>query len=232
MFAPLLIVALAAPLAPQEGAAPADPPTPGPLRTRGVAEPPGERSDRGTLDGMPDAPGEPARQRDDRPADRPGERDRGDRRGRDGGGRIEPQLVPPDDRDSVFGVYAYNTSEGVTVTGVIPNSPAARTGLERGDRILTVDGFQVGYVRGRLYPLGQEIRRRAGRGGEVTLLVQNVRNRQLLNVDVRIGHGRPGIPRPVDPRPFPFRGTFDDMIDEAEADDPVRDLPRSRDQDE
>ncbi|NNJ24662.1 PDZ domain-containing protein [Alienimonas chondri] len=187
MFAPLLIVALSAPLAPQEGAESSDQPAPGPLRSRGDGEAPEERTDRGTLDGMPDAPGEPRTQRDGRPADRPGSR--GDR------GRIEPQLVPPHRGDYVLGVYAYNTSEGVTVTGVIPNSPAARTGLERGDRILTVDGFQIGYVQGRLYPLGREIRRRAGRRGEVTLLVQNVRNRQLLNVDVRIGRERAGIPR-------------------------------------
>ncbi|MFH5803892.1 PDZ domain-containing protein [Alienimonas sp. DA493] len=206
MFAPLLVAVLSTPLAPQEEAAPADPPAPGPLRTREGGEAPEDGSDRGTLDGMPDAPAA-QRQRDGRP----------DRRARDG--RLEPQLVPPDRGDYALGVYAYNTSEGVAVTGVIPGSPAARVGLERGDRIITVDGFQVGYVRGRLYPLGREIRRRADRRGEVTLLVQNVRNRQLLNVDVRTGRGGPGIPR----RPVPFEAP------ESSPGDRLPDVLRDRD---
>jgi len=89
-----------------------------------------------------------------------------------------------------LGVYAYNTSTGVVITRVTPGSPAARAGLEPRDRIVAVEGYQVGYVQRRLYPLGPELQTRAGRGGEVGLLVQNWRNGELTNMTVRLGSPR------------------------------------------
>jgi len=105
-------------------------------------------------------------------------------------------LLPPGRERGQWklGVYAYNTDTGVVVTQVVPPSAAARLGLERGDRIVTVDGFQVGWVRDRLYPLGAELQRQAGRRGEVTLLLQNVRNGNLLVRDVRLDWPRRGRP--------------------------------------
>jgi len=113
-------------------------------------------------------------------------------------GGAEPYLVPRPDRptrgDWVLGVRAYNTETGVVATRVVPGSAASRTGLESGDRIVSVDGFQVGFVEDMLYPLGEELQRRAGRGGRVTLLIQNVRTRGLLNRTVDLDRRHRGRP--------------------------------------
>lgn len=85
-----------------------------------------------------------------------------------------------------LGVYVYNTSTGVVITRVIPNSPAAQAGLEPRDCIVTVEGYQVGYVHRRLYALGPELQQRADRNGEVLLLVQNWRNGELGNMQVQL----------------------------------------------
>jgi membrane-associated protease RseP (regulator of RpoE activity) len=129
----------------------------------------------------------------------PPRRERGTNEGTEDG-RPEIQLVPPRDdpwrpgppRESSWwlGVYAYNTSTGVRVTRVVPDSPAWDAGLESGDRIVTVDGYQVGYVNGRLYSLGEELDRSAGPRGGVTLLVQNRRNGRLVNVEADLERRR------------------------------------------
>lgn len=102
-----------------------------------------------------------------------------------------------------LGVYAYNTSSGVVITRVTPNSPAARAGLEPRDRIVTVEGYQVGYVQRRLYPLGPELQLRARPSGQVGLLVQNWRNGELTNMDIRLGS-------PQTRWPDRTRGQFED----------------------
>ena len=110
------------------------------------------------------------------------------------GGRIRPWPLT-----WRLGVYAVNTPTGVRVTRVLPGSPAWRVGLEHGDVIVTVDGYQVGYVRGRLYPLGEELQRRAGPRGDVLLMVQDVRTDRLLNLDITLER----YPRPFEPQPLP-----------------------------
>jgi hypothetical protein len=108
--------------------------------------------------------------------------------------RIAPQIEPgmPDAipylraRRWRLGVFAVNTDTGVLITRTLPNTPAWRSGLERRDRIVTVDGYQIGYVNGRLYPLGDELQRRADRSGRVPLLVQDCRTGDLVNMDVRL----------------------------------------------
>jgi len=130
----------------------------------------------------------------------PRQRDRGvgdpeeARGGRAGQPRVEvrpPGWIPPDGRnrgrrDWVLGVSAQPTATGVRVQSVVPGSAAAGIGLERGDVIVTVDGYQVGRVAGRLYNLGDELQSRADVRGEVVLLVQNVRNNRLMNLPVRL----------------------------------------------
>jgi S1-C subfamily serine protease len=107
-----------------------------------------------------------------------------------------PRWRPPRG-DWKLGVWAYNTETGVVVTRVSPGSAAAREGLEPGDRIVSVGGYQVGYVGNLLYPLGFELNRHAGSRGEVLLLVQNVRGNKLLNLDVRLDRGGRPIPLPM-----------------------------------
>ena len=110
-----------------------------------------------------------------------------------------PRILPPRG-DWKLGVWAYNTESGVVITRVASDSAAAREGLEAGDRIVSVGGYQVGYVGELLYPLGFELRRQADGSGRVLLLVQNVRNEDLVNLTVQLD--RPGRVRPM-PRERP-----------------------------
>lgn len=57
----------------------------------------------------------------------------------------------------ILGVRSKATSTGCVITSVIPGSPAARSGLTVGDRILTVNGTQVGWLADRLTSLHRQI---------------------------------------------------------------------------
>ena len=89
----------------------------------------------------------------------------------------------------LLGVSGRDTAEGVLITGVVAGTPAQFAGLEVGDRVLTVGGYQVGAVAtpvgSRVYPLGRELARRLGPTGEVTLLVQDGRTGRITNVTAR-----------------------------------------------
>ena len=50
-----------------------------------------------------------------------------------------------------LGVAIQNVDTGVVLTDVEAGMPAAQAGLETGDIIVNVDGFQVGYVEGALF---------------------------------------------------------------------------------
>jgi predicted metalloprotease with PDZ domain len=89
-----------------------------------------------------------------------------------------------------LGVYVYNTPAGVVITRVVPNSPAARAGLEPRDRIVTVEGYQVGHLHRRLYALGPELQQRADPNGKILLLVQNWRNGELNGMGVQLAPSR------------------------------------------
>ena len=107
---------------------------------------------------------------------------------------VQPRFAPPQG-DWKLGVWANNTDTGVVITRVGPRSAAASAGLENGDRIVAIGGYQVGYVGDLLFPLGYELQRQADSRGRVELLVQNVRNKQLQNVPVQLDGGRrPSFP--------------------------------------
>ena len=124
---------------------------------------------------------------------------RGRQFGNDNNPQFRTRVVPR--QNWRLGVYGYNSETGVVITRVVRNTPAFREGLEQGDRIVAVNGYQVGIVGNRMYLLGEELQRRADRRGTVLLLVQNVRNRELLTMTVQLespnqGPVRPfGIPR-------------------------------------
>ncbi len=88
--------------------------------------------------------------------------------------------------------------------GVVRSSPASRAGLEVRDVIVTVGGYQVGRVAGRLYTLDRELELRADRRGNVSLLVLNHRNSQLTPLGVQLATAQQR-PDPIDARPL--RGT-------------------------
>lgn len=100
---------------------------------------------------------------------------------------LQPRYLPPGSNNPTnyrLGVTVRNTETGVLINSVQPGSPASRAGLEAGDTIVTVGGYQVGYVESRLFDLGDEIARRVDTRGQVTLLVRNRRNGNLVNVPV------------------------------------------------
>jgi uncharacterized lipoprotein YbaY len=83
-----------------------------------------------------------------------------------------------------LGVAIDNADTGVVLTDVERGTPADRAGLKRGDVIVNVGGYQVGYVNGGLFDLGDEIRRRVGQDGKVSFLVFDQTQRRLTNMPI------------------------------------------------
>jgi len=94
------------------------------------------------------------------------------------------RAMPPPGGRYTLGVQVRNTPTGVEVLAVQPGSPAQRGGLQPGDSIVTVGGYQVGFVGDRLFDIGDELARRTV-GDEVTLLVRNGRTGGLFTLPVR-----------------------------------------------
>ena len=85
-----------------------------------------------------------------------------------------------------LGIYPEDTDTGVRITEVVRGSAAERAGLELNDRIISVHGYQVGYVNGVLYDCGQEFERHADDNGWVRVLVQNNRDGRLMNLPIQL----------------------------------------------
>lgn len=103
-----------------------------------------------------------------------------------GGARYLPPVASQPGR-FLLGVGIRNTPTGVELMSVNAGGVGQRSGLEVGDVIVTVDGFQVGYVGDRLYDLGDEIARRVDHAGRVSLLVRNRRTGGLVQVPLEFG---------------------------------------------
>ena len=105
--------------------------------------------------------------------------------------RVDTRIAPgtptgPTSRRWRLGVYSKDTEVGVRIVQVVPNSAAARARLEPEDVIVSVNGYQVGYVNGALYDCSTEFERRADKDGWVSILVQNNRDRSLVNVPLQL----------------------------------------------
>ena len=85
-----------------------------------------------------------------------------------------------------LGIFPENTDTGVLLTEIVHGSAAQRAGLEVDDRIISVHGYQVGYVDGTLYDSGTEFERSADSQGWVRMLVQNNRDGKLMNLPIRL----------------------------------------------
>lgn len=85
-----------------------------------------------------------------------------------------------------LGVEGEDLDVGVRLTHVYFPTPASRAGLEVNDIIVSVNGFQVGVVNGRVFDIAEEFQRRADARGYVTFLVWNHRDRTLVNRTVRL----------------------------------------------
>lgn len=94
---------------------------------------------------------------------------------------LQPEYQVPSWR---LGVEVQNTEAGVLVVGVYPNTAAQRQGIEVGDVLVAIGGYQVGYVGGVLYDISDEFTLRADRFGRVDMLVQNRRDGRLVNMTI------------------------------------------------
>lgn len=103
-----------------------------------------------------------------------------------GDARLLPP-APPRPGTYRLGITVQNTPTGVVVVGVSPGSVAQTSGIEAGDTLVTVGGYQVGYVGDRMFDVGDELARRVDAAGGVTLLVRDGRTGVLENVPVRFG---------------------------------------------
>lgn len=102
--------------------------------------------------------------------------------------RINPLISPGATQQPRWrlGVYSKDTDTGVRIVQVVQGGAAARAGLEPDDTIISVNGFQVGYVNGSLYDTSTEFERLADRNGWVSMLVMDRRNRSLVNLPVQL----------------------------------------------
>ncbi|MFM8891991.1 MAG: YbaY family lipoprotein, partial [Planctomycetia bacterium] len=104
-----------------------------------------------------------------------------DARGRDGA----VATAAPRTGGQPLGIMARNTPTGVEVVSVTPGSAAQSAGIETGDSIVAVSGFQVGVVGDRVYDVGDEVARRVNTAGQVPLLVLSRRRGGLAVVPVQ-----------------------------------------------
>src|SRR5262245_48933433 len=105
-----------------------------------------------------------------------------------GANRILPQPDYPANKWRL-GVQVRNLETGVLITAVADGSPAAAAGLQVGDTVVNVAGYQVGYVNGRLYDIADELARRVDAQGRVTLLIFS-RDSRLASLVVGFGGGQ------------------------------------------
>ncbi len=85
-----------------------------------------------------------------------------------------------------IGVYSQDTDAGVKILRVVAGSPAERAGLEPDDVIVNVAGYQVGNVNGQHFDCGYEFESRCDPSGNVSLLVRDHRNGNLVNLPIKL----------------------------------------------
>ena len=91
-------------------------------------------------------------------------------------------------RKWVLGVRADATDTGYLVRNVEHSSAAQRHGLEVGDRIVAINGTQIGQIGKDVIRLGDQLEREGERNGRVLLLIQDRRNNRLVPVQVTLRH--------------------------------------------
>ncbi len=96
---------------------------------------------------------------------------------------VQTSRVPPG--GYVLGIIGQNTTSGLQISQVFPDSVAQRAGLEAGDVIAAVAGQKIGYVNGRLVDIANELVRSVDAQGRVMTLVQDFRTRQLVNIPLQ-----------------------------------------------
>jgi hypothetical protein len=97
-----------------------------------------------------------------------------------------------------LGVDVDNAPLGLRITQVARNSPAQRFGLERGDYILDVMGYPVGFHRNAYSPIAEAFNQLVRRDGWVNVLIWNRRTNaeEAMWIQLEPRGGRGGIVRP------------------------------------
>jgi hypothetical protein len=105
-----------------------------------------------------------------------------------------------------LGIQVDDAPLGLRISEVTRNSPAFRFGLERGDYLLDVMGFPVGFHGNTYFPLADELNRSVRRDGWVNVLIWNRRTHAEEEMWIRAEPResirpptRPSI-RPIQPR--------------------------------
>jgi hypothetical protein len=116
--------------------------------------------------------------------------------------RLLPQRPTPRWR---LGIQVDDAPLGLRISEVTRNSPAFRFGLERGDYLLDVMGFPVGFHGSSYFPLADTLNRNVRRDGWVNVLVWNRRTHAeeaiWIQAEPRQGSQPPTRPtRPIPPR--------------------------------
>ena len=97
---------------------------------------------------------------------------------------LSKRLVPH--RRWVLGVRADATDTGYLIQRVESSSAASRIGLESGDRIVAVNGQQIGFVGNKHIQLSRTLQQMGGENGHVQLLIQNRRNDRLVSISTML----------------------------------------------
>jgi hypothetical protein len=104
-----------------------------------------------------------------------------------------------------LGIEVDNAPLGLRISQVSRNSPAFRFGLERGDYLLDVMGFPVGFHRGAYFPLADALNQNVRRNGWVNVLIWNQRTNAEEALWIR-AEPRQAVQAPTRPtRPIPPR---------------------------
>ena len=104
-----------------------------------------------------------------------------------------------------LGIQVDDAPRGLRISDVSPNSPAFRFGLERGDYLLDVMGFPVGFHGSAYFPLADALNQNVRRDGWVNVLIWNRRTRAEEALWIQ-AEPRQAIQPPIRPiRPIPPR---------------------------
>lgn len=85
-----------------------------------------------------------------------------------------------------LGIRGNNTDAGVVIQEVASGSAAQRARLKVGDVIVSISGYQVGFVGSQVFDVAEEIDRRASTDGRVSMLVQDSRSSRLAALRVQL----------------------------------------------
>ncbi|TWU07716.1 hypothetical protein [Stieleria varia] len=86
----------------------------------------------------------------------------------------------------LLGVVAQPTDAGYVIQRTEMESAAEQLAFKPGDRVIAVNGQQIGWIGQKLVPLRETLQHAGGRHGKVRLLIQDCRTARLSAVAVQL----------------------------------------------